>query len=186
MSVDLAGFDWDADADALAAACADLWPELVGGAYGRAGDPLGVSFDVTNPRVQDTLAALADQVRGVSATTRAEIQALVGRMADEGWSVDDLATQIRGLAEVADGETASHAQKRARTIARTESGRATNWGSLLAYGDAGVTHVDVLDGDDDEPCRSANGARWTLDEAQANPLAHPNCTRAFAPVVLED
>jgi hypothetical protein len=43
--------------------------------------------------------------------------------------------------------------------------------------------VDVLDGDDDEPCASANGARWTVEEAEANPLGHPNCTRAFSPVV---
>jgi hypothetical protein len=45
----------------------------------------------------------------------------------------------------------------------------------------GVKEVEVLDGDDDEECASANGQIWTLEEASDNPLGHPNCTRAFAP-----
>jgi len=32
-----------------------------------------------------------------------------------------------------------------------------------------------------EPARAAITAAWTLDEAEANPLEHPNCVRAFSP-----
>ena len=42
---------------------------------------------------------------------------------------------------------------------------------------AGFTLVDVFDGDKEEPCASANGAVWTLEEALASPLGHPNCVR---------
>lgn len=133
-------------------------------------------FDLDNPFVQKELNNLALQVRGIAETTRDEIRALVGRQADEGWSDDDLATEIEKLGEIRSGP-------RSITIARTESGNGYNLGSVTAYRAAGLTHVDVLDGDDDEPCKSANGARWTLDKARENPLGHPNCQRAFAPVV---
>ena len=135
-----------------------------------------VAFDLENPYVQDVLEELALQIRSVSDTTKADIRALVGRQAAEGWSTAELAKQIDTLAEI-------RARTRARTIARTETGQAYNLGAVAAYRAAGLTHVDVLDGEDDEPCKSANGSRWTLDEAAAAPLGHPNCVRAFAPVV---
>ena len=57
-----------------------------------------------------------------------------------------------------------------------------NHGTVVASRQAGVTHVEVSDGDDDEACAHANGQVWTLEEALANPVAHPNCTRSFSPV----
>ncbi len=137
---------------------------------------LGVSFDLENDYVQTVLDRLSHQVRRVADTTRDEIRALVGKQATEGWSIDELAAKIEELAE-------TRSRTRARTIARTESGNGYNLGSIAAYRVAGVTHVKVLDGDEDEPCKSANGSRWTIEEAEANPLAHPNCTRAFVPIV---
>jgi hypothetical protein len=141
-----------------------------------AADGVDVAFDLANPYVQQTLGALAKQIRGVAETTRDEIRALVGQQAAEGWSMEELQKQIR-----AKGATAS--RSRALTIARTETGTAYNQGAIAAYKAGGITHVTVLDGDDDEPCASANGATWTLAEAEANPLGHPNCTRAFSPIV---
>lgn len=133
-------------------------------------------FNLDNPFVQDELRNLATLVRRVADTTKDEIRALVGRQAAEGWSVTQLADEIEKLGEI-------RSVSRAQMIARTESGTGYNLGSVVAYRTAGLTHVDVLDGDEDEPCKSANGSRWTLDEARANPLGHPNCIRAFAPVV---
>jgi hypothetical protein len=51
----------------------------------------------------------------------------------------------------------------------------------LPTSQAGVTHVEVSDGDDDDDCADADGQVWTLEEALANPIAHPNCVRSFAP-----
>ncbi len=56
-------------------------------------------------------------------------------------------------------------------------------GAVVSYQEAGIKEVDVLDGDGDAICAQADGQRWTLEEAQANPLGHPGCTRAFSPVV---
>jgi hypothetical protein len=46
-----------------------------------------------------------------------------------------------------------------------------------------LTKVEVFDGDEHEPCRSANGSIWTIEQAEAEPLCHPNGTRAFAAVL---
>ena len=133
-------------------------------------------FDISNPFVKTVLELLAKNIKGVAETTKDEIRSLTDRATDEGWSIEQLQKAIREKGEIA-------SRSRATTIARTETGTAYNLGSVAAYRVGGITHVDVLDGDDDEPCASANGARWTLDEAEANPLEHPNCTRAFSPVV---
>lgn len=165
------------DGTALATLMRKLYPLAIEHAFtdaSLAGVP--IAFDLENPFVQDVLDDLALQIRRVSETTRAEIRALVGQQAAEGWGTAELAKQIEQLAE-------TRSRTRARTIARTETGTAYNLGAVAAYRSAGLAHVDVLDGDDDEPCKSANGSRWTLDEAAAAPLGHPNCVRVFSPVL---
>lgn len=154
-----------------------FYPLVVESAFGDAslaGVP--VAFDLENEYVQTVLDRLAADVRRVSATTIQEIRDLVGQQAREGWSVDELADRLIQLGEV-------RSPTRAIMIARTETGNGYNLGSVAAYRAAGLTHVDVIDGDEHEPCASANGARWTLEQAEENPLGHPNCTRVFLPVV---
>lgn len=165
------------DGDAIEVLMRRYYPLIVENAFGDAslaGVP--VAFDLENEFVQDVIDRLAHNVRNVAETTKDEIRALVAKQVKEGWSMERLQEEI-----VARGQIAS--RTRALTIARTETGTAYNLGSIAAYRAGDVTHVDVLDGDDDEPCASANGSRWTLEEAEANPLGHPNCVRAFSPVV---
>lgn len=183
VAADPGGYDWEQDAAGIQALMGRLYPALLGRAYADAGKvlPVDIRFDVANPRIKDTIAELAKQVRAVSDTTRDEIRGLVDRQTAEGWSMQELAKQIRGLAEVTDGLDSSHAARRAMVISRTESATAYNHGALLAYADAGVEKVRVLDSEADEACAAADGQVWTLDEARANPIAHPNCVRAFAP-----
>ncbi len=74
----------------------------------------------------------------------------------------------------------------ASTVARTETGRILNIGTLEGYLAAGITEVDVLD--DEGPnscdeCINANGQRWPIEYAMMNELQHPNCVRAFRAVV---
>ena len=63
----------------------------------------------------------------------------------------------------------------------TETMAAYNVGAIGQYREAGVTLVRVVDGDGDAPCAAANGALWTLEEAEGNPYAHPNCSREWIP-----
>lgn len=137
-----------------------------------------VAFDLEMREVQAVLKRLGKNIRGVAETTRDDIRRLVGQQAENGWSVDELADRILAMGEI-------NSISRATMIARTETGTGYNLGSVAAYRAGGVTHVDVLDGDDDPVCAAANGSRWTLEEAEQNPLGHPNCSRAFAPVSEE-
>lgn len=167
------------DGTELARLMRRFYPLVIEDAFGDASlAGIPVAFDLENEHVQTVLDRLANDVQRVAETTKEEIRRLVGQQASEGWTIEELARRIREL-----GETRS--RTRATTIARTETGTAFNLGSVAAYRVGNVSQVEVLDGDDDEPCRSANGARWTLDEAEAAPLGHPNCTRAFSPVVEE-
>lgn len=72
---------------------------------------------------------------------------------------------------------------KAKVVALTEASHAYNIGTLDIAEANGMSHVLVSDGDDtDEPCVTANGQTWTLDEARGNTLEHPNCRRAFVPI----
>lgn len=163
--------------DAIAKLLTPFYQALLEDAFLDAADlGVDVTFELQNEFVQGTLDQLAKQIRSVAETTKDDVRRLVGQQAENGWSVEELQKQIRAKGDIA-------SRSRALTIARTETGTAYNLGAVASYRAGGVTHVDVLDGDDDEPCASANGARWTLEEAEQNPLGHPNCTRAFSPVV---
>lgn len=114
----------------------------------------------------------------ISEATREMIRAQVVRALTVGSSPDDLMKALQ-----------SHyafSAARAETIARTETALAYNRGVVASYRQALVTHVEVLDGDYDEECQMADGQIWTLEEAEANPVAHPNCVRAFSPLAPDE
>jgi HK97 family phage portal protein len=82
-------------------------------------------------------------------------------------------------------------QYRSETIARTETAMAQNKTNIAASRvNPLVQGLKVFDGDDcgwlshDDPDK-ADGKVVTFDEADANPLAHPRCLRAFAAIVEE-
>ena len=164
--------------DDIAALWNKFYPLIMAQSWDDVAAEIGVelAFDLENIYVQRVLGDLAKEVRKVADTTKQEIRDLVSKQASEGWSIDDLAKEIRALKEV-------HSMARARTIARTETALGYNRGTLSGYQEAGVKSVEVFDGDEHEPCRSANGSIWTIEEAMANALCHPNGTRAFAAVV---
>lgn len=165
------------DGEQIAGLMQKFYPLLVEDAWqDAAAAGVNIAFDLANPYVQTVIETLAKQIRNVAETTRQDVRDLVAKSTAEGWSVEQLQRAIRDKGDIA-------SRTRALTIARTETGSAYNLGAVAAYKAGGITHVDVLDGDEDEPCASANGARWTLEQAQAAPLGHPNCTRAFTPVV---
>jgi SPP1 gp7 family putative phage head morphogenesis protein len=162
-----------------------FYPLLVEKAFGDAGIALGMSlaFTLDNPLIQEILGELAQQVRGVADTTIDEIQALVGRQAAEGWSVDQLAAEIGKLAEIRSTE-------RARVIAVTETASAYSRGSIAAYQQSGVVdRLTWLTTDPCEICQENNEKIVPMGEAFPSghtfPPAHPNCRCAISPVLSE-
>lgn len=119
------------------------------------------------------LQALGERIKGINQTTRDLIAGLIGRAVDDGLTSQEITIAVR--------EATAFDEARAEVIARTESGYAYNTSAVTSYREFGVERVEVIDGDEDDICAPLNGAIWTLDEAMAEPLGHPNCTRDFAP-----
>lgn len=143
-----------------------------------------VAFDLFDPDVVRVLETAAESVADIATTTRNALVRALQQAAELGIGVDDIVngngtfTGIRGIVE-------ESYKNRARTIARTELGKAQNAAATSRYKRFGVSRVLVFDNgltDDDQPCIDANGAIWTLQYAERHPLEHPNCTRAFAPL----
>lgn len=70
-----------------------------------------------------------------------------------------------------------------KMVVRTKGAQAHNTGGILRAVESGVSEFRVLDGTNDPACARANGSRWSAARCLAEPVAHPNCTRGFAPVV---
>ncbi len=182
-TVDQLGLD---DGDVLQTLMRRFYPLLLEQAYGDAADLLAMDlvFDLDNPFVQEVLVELAQQVRRVADTTRQEIQDLIGRQADEGWSIDELADEIAKLGEI-------HSRNRAILIARTETAAAYSRGSLLAYQQSGqvaaVEWLATLDDLTSPECAALHGTRAELGEAFADgtfhPPRHPSCRCTLVPVL---
>ena len=149
---------------------------------------LGVelAFDLGDPAVTRALRMAGAHVKEIEGTVMDAMKEALAYGSENGWSIDQLvrgdATQ-RGLRDIID-ETYKN---QSRAIARSELGQAQNAATAERYKDAGVQKVEILDGgaDDSAPaCDLANSAGnniWTLELFEANPLQHPNCSRAAAP-----
>lgn len=153
-----------------------LYVRAIPAAFGDVSAELGmdVAFDFANPRVQDVLDQLAEQVTNITDSTRADIQRLVGRAAEEGWTDEQLAMALEQLADVA-------SRSRARLIARTEAATAYGAAQILAYRESGVVRQkEWLTGPNPCPvCEGLSGARANLDAPfignVQHPPAHPGC-----------
>jgi SPP1 gp7 family putative phage head morphogenesis protein len=159
------------------------YPLLVSRAWGDAQAVVGVdiAFDLDNPYVQEILDELAQDIRGITETTRADIQQLLGQQAIEGWSTEELARRLRerGVTESA---------RRARLIASTETASAYSRGSLLYYQESGVVSgTEWLATDPCEICEPLADKVVDLGEEFAPgisfPPAHPACRCALAPII---
>lgn len=147
---------------------------------------LGGVFNMDDPYTSSFMTKyLGERIVSLDATTKDKVVAGLRRTladADDEITPFDLGTAVYDtVAEQFDG----FARYRADTIARTETAIEFNHGNVLGMHQAGVQNVEVHDGDDDEECAAANGQVWPVSYALANPVAHPNCSRAFSPV-LED
>ena len=155
---------------------------------GRAWDTINAAniftpmpFDPELPIFSNVLRNAGTKINDVSRTAlRKQLQ--VGNQA--GYSLDQIVRGVpkdnyRGLRSVV-RETYKN---RAKTIARTEVATAQNTGTTGRYKAAGITQVIIRDGDDDNLCAPYNGTTQSIDWALDNPIAHPNCTRAYSAVI---
>ena len=70
--------------------------------------------------------------------------------------------------------------------ARSETANVINVGTLKRFENKDIEEVMVFDNEGPnscEACMEANGQTWSIQKASANPLEHPNCVRAFGPIV---
>lgn len=141
-------------------------------------------WDIEHELVKDVRERLAAKVTRINDTTRGQIAEEVELGLSRGYSIPQIANGFpaegyRGIMGVFDEATAL----RAETIARSETAMAYNGAAGAAYKDAGIEKVLVIDGTGDDACANANGSTWTLEEADNDPIAHPNCVRTFAPIL---
>lgn len=136
---------------------------------------LGIDFNLPDPAVRDYLREAGANIQGITETTRDAIRAALAAGQAEGEGIPQLARRLRGLPAFNDA--------RARVVSRTELGHSQNAATLASYrASSVVVGVRVLDGDSDAACQAINGRTFPLDKAPPT-LQHPNCVRAFAPIV---
>lgn len=199
-TVKASGIEWDPEEDVDWDVEGQLLDDILRRAYGAAGEEIyakigaetGVelTFDFGGKGGAKLLDRIGTRVKGITETTRQELAQLVSDAKDKGYTAAQLRNGVpedgfTGLKDLMDGwrDLAGSADSRAELIARTELANAAQWDTVAAYADSGVVEqVEVFDGDSDEECAAADGEIWSLDEADANPIEHPNCVRAFAPI----
>lgn len=152
-----------------------LQASLLDDVHGLVVSELGIAFDLDDPTTRAYLRAAGSNIVGITATTRDAVRAALVAGQAEGEGIDQLAARLRDLP--------AFNAKRARTVARTELGHASNTAAIASYRASGVVvGVRVFDGDYDAACQAMNGRVFALGQEPAT-LLHPNCRRAFAPIV---
>lgn len=145
---------------------------------------MGNAFDAGDSRVQARAKAYVGRlIKDLDETTKDEVSTLIRSTLDTALGRDGgglTPAQLGDLiGDAVKEKFDGYADWRADRIARTEIANAYNMGTLMAGEQAGVSRVRVLDGDQDDECREANGQVWTLDYAMSHLTAHPNCERDF-------
>lgn len=133
--------------------------------------------EIDYEKLVDELVSRKDSgVAAITQTYKKMIAEKIKEVRTSSSSMNDIQAALQ--ASIADWNT-----NKASEIALTEATRGYNESTLAVAESAGMTHVVVSDGtDNDEACANADGQLWTLDQARENPLEHPRCRRAFVPM----
>lgn len=160
--------------------------DLVQSTGARQAKALGGSWNPKDPFTSQFMTRyVGERITQLAGTTKERVSRLVQDALEKSGGLTS--TQLGGLLQAAVEDLGQEmARFRGNTIARTETAIVANHGTVLGIRQAGGGKVDVFDGTDDADCAEANGATWTIDEALANPVAHPNCVRAFAPHIDDE
>ncbi|MBU1666774.1 MAG: hypothetical protein KKG92_15485, partial [Gammaproteobacteria bacterium] len=136
------------------------------GALGTEVDP-----STSNPQVTARVGKMANRSRLITNTTMEKIQNTIKDGLDAGDSIGDLKKRVESVFDIARGY-------RAEMIARTESAKAYDMGSILSYDEAGIEFVDVIGCEDNETdCNSRHVPIGEADQLEF----HPNHTGVIVP-----
>jgi HK97 family phage portal protein len=187
-SRDVAQIDWDEEEDLLREVLDAIQQRAMRRGWlstSSQGIPAS-AYDIANPYVQTVLGEVGTRIQGINQTTINDVRKVVGDALDEGVTMDDLASRLKGLFQ----ETY---KSRSLAVARTESQVAYNLGATAAGKDSGVVdYAELMDnpdhdtdpGSDGLTCASRNGLIVPLDNVPMHVSAeHPNGTLAVALVV---
>ncbi len=143
---------------------------------------LKAEFDVENADIANWLEEHGlSNVRDIGDTVRDELRTFLADALREEQSPGVIAARLREhFSEWPDWK--------AKRLARTEIGKATNIASLLAFKAAGVSIVEAIDGvEHDDECRQRNGRQFSIESAMAEAEdTHANCILHFHPVQLSE
>jgi hypothetical protein len=180
----LSSFDWAKWSAQLGRDLLQPYRDLVIVTAQSAASGLSVKINPKDPMLSKFMTTyVMERAKQLDATTKAEIAALIRSKFETGVQAEELKQLIvSAVREKYDG----YETWRAARIGRTESAIGYNHANVLGFAQAGVQEVDVVDGTDDEICEEANGQTWTLREALADPIGHPNCTRGLTPIVPDN
>jgi hypothetical protein len=120
------------------------------------------------------LKRVGTRVQGITETTQQAIASAIASGFDRGLSPAQIADTIETLP--------AFDEARAELVARTETMFAYNSAALDSYAEFGVTHVEAIDGDEDEECAARDGQTYSIEEA-VDIEDHPNGTLDFSPVL---
>ncbi len=151
-------------------------PHLAAIARGTRTSVGGKAVDPFDTVIDALIRNAGRRIVGIAETTRKDVSDIIRRGIDDGLGAAELGDLIEKASN-------TFGEERAERIARTETATILNESAVAQYREFGVEKVQVVDGDGDEPCAAADGSIWTLEEAEANPIAHPNCVRSFTPLV---
>lgn len=174
----LDAFDWDAWTARLREGVGGIRRDVVT----EAGQAVFDAFTIDDAFTSAFMTSyIGERITQLDKFTRESVSARIVRVLDEqggGKSPAELGKLVRDDIRQ---HVKGYETWRANRIARSESGYAYNHGTTLAWKQSGGATLHVTDGDRDEPCASANGAVWTVEQCLDNALGHPNCSRAFSP-----
>lgn len=155
----------------------------------------GVHGDTLDLFIEDLIGQLAATTQNVSEQAKAQIrEAGRRRLAaslDNGTNAKDEATRMRDELEEKGVKFVDRRGRQwgprqyAEMVLRTHTVEVSNEANLNVAAELRSPGVGVLDGgpgDVDEPCKVANGQKWSLRYARAHRTEHPNCRRAFYPL----
>lgn len=178
-------FDFDPWTGEIEALLSDEFTSIAIAEGRRQAAEYGWPFKANDPFMERHFTSyIGERITQLSATTMELVKEELHKVLEEG-AGEAIQEQAERLATAVQG-SAAFSPARSLMIARTERAVAENYGTLLVAKQNGIEKFEVSDGDQDDECAEADGQIWTLDECLAEPTAHPNCTRAFAPVLDDD
>lgn len=156
-----------------------FYDQMITGAVEATQELLDISFELPDYVQRAFLADAGANIPSITERTRTLLQRELDAANVAGEGIEQIARRIR--------DSSAFSLARSRVIARTELGHSSNAGAYYSYRTSGlVSHIHIFDGEEHPFCAAWNGRVIAIEMmADVPTLAHPNCVRAFGPIVGE-